>query len=100
MPVDFGRLTLIAAAAGFFTNAAIVGLYALFVQAFPATVRAGGTGFVIGFGRGGAALSPIVAGIFLNIGLDLSFVATAMGAGALVAAAAGCLLPRDRPSGS
>jgi benzoate transport len=91
---DIGSLTLAAATAGFFTNAAVVGLYAIFVESYPVKLRAGGTGLIIGFGRGGAALGPIVAGVLLNAGLELSFVAAAMGGGAIVAALAVGMLPR------
>lgn len=81
-------LALIAGAAGFCTNAGVVGLYALFAKVFPTSVRASGTGFVIGLGRGGAALGPIVAGFLFNAGFALSSVAVLMGAGSLIAAAA------------
>ena len=85
---DLLQLSIIAAIAGFFTNAGVVGLYALFAQSFPANVRAGGTGFVIGVGRGGAALSPILAGILFVGGYGLQTVALLMGAGSLIAAIA------------
>jgi benzoate transport len=64
-------LALIAAAAGFCTNSAVVGLYVIIAQSFPTSVRAGGTGVVIGIGRGGAALGPIIAGLLFswNFGL-------------------------------
>jgi len=90
-----GGLALIAGAAGFCTNAGVVGLYALFAKVFPTSVRAGGTGFVIGIGRGGAALGPIVAGFLFTAGFDLSFVAVLMGSGSLIAAGA-LLLLRER----
>nr|WP_314466864.1 MFS transporter [uncultured Novosphingobium sp.] len=94
-------LALIAGAAGFCTNAGVVGLYALFARVFPTQVRAGGTGFVIGIGRGGAALGPIVAGFLFNAGFGLSIVAVLMGTGSLVAAGALLLLRErdDQPSG-
>jgi benzoate transport len=94
-------LALIAGAAGFCTNAGVVGLYALFARVFPTQVRAGGTGFVIGIGRGGAALGPIVAGFLFNAGFGLSIVAVLMGMGSLVAAGALLLLRErdDQPSG-
>lgn len=96
---DLHRLALIAAVAGFFTNSAVVGLYALFVQAFPTELRAGGTGFVIGVGRGGAALGPVIAGFLFASGKDLAFVAMIMASGALVAAAAiGFLRLQPRPA--
>lgn len=85
-------LATIAGAAGFFTNAGVVGLYALFAKAFPTEVRAGGTGFVIGVGRGGAALGPIVAGILFTAGFGLSGVAVIMACGSLFGAIAVLML--------
>ncbi|MCH9693322.1 MAG: MFS transporter [Gammaproteobacteria bacterium] len=83
---DLTQLALIAAIAGFFTNSAVVGLYALFVQHFPTHLRAGGTGFAIGFGRAGAALGPIIAGVLFDAGIELSRVAFVMALGSLTAA--------------
>lgn len=85
---DLAQLSVIAAVAGFFTNAAIVGLYAMFAQAFPTEVRASGTGFVIGVGRGGAALAPMIAGFLFAAGYGLQIVALMMSVGSLVAAVA------------
>ncbi|HBS36615.1 MAG TPA: MFS transporter [Parvularcula sp.] len=81
------QLTLVAATAGFFTNSAIVGLYALFAQSFPTEVRAGGTGFVIGVGRGGAMMAPMIAGVLLQNGMGLLEVALLMASGSVLAAA-------------
>ena len=86
-PADLYVMSWICAAAGFCTNAAIVGLYALFAKAFPTHVRATGTGFAIGVGRGGAALAPIVAGYLFQWGYALPVVALTMAAGSLFAAA-------------
>lgn len=85
-PSDLQRLSLICALAGFCTNAAIVGMYAIFAQAFPTHVRASGTGFAVGMGRGGSVLSPIVAGFLFQGGLELPSVAVMMSIGSLVAA--------------
>jgi benzoate transport len=80
------QLSLVAGIAGFFVNAAIVGMYALFAQAFPTEVRAGGTGFVIGAGRGGAVLGPVVAGFLFESGQGgLLMVSVIMAAGSLIA---------------
>lgn len=81
------QLTLAAATAGFFTNSAIVGLYALFAQSFPTDVRAGGTGFVIGVGRGGAMTAPMIAGLLFQNGMGLQLVALLMAGGSILAAA-------------
>jgi len=85
---DLARLSLVAALAGICTNAVIVGLYAMVAQSFPTAVRAGGTGFIIGVGRGGAALGPIVAGFLFSRGAGLPTVAMVMACGSLLAAAA------------
>ena len=77
-------LSLIACIGGFFTNGATAGLYAVIAQAFPASLRAGGTGLVIGIGRAGAALGPIAAGLLFAGGASLSLVALLMGCGTLL----------------
>jgi MFS family permease len=85
---DLAQLAMLAAGTGFFCNAGIVGLYAMFTQTFPATIRASGTGFVIGVGRGGAALGPIAAGFLFVAGFTLPVVAAIMALGSLVGAGA------------
>jgi MFS family permease len=95
---DLARLTMMVAIAGLFTNAAIVGLYALFAQVFPTHVRATGTGFAIGIGRGGAALAPVIGGYLFQAGFGLQAVAAIMGAGSILAAAALAFV-RVRPAG-
>ena len=83
---DLQQLALICAIAGFCTNAAIVGMYAIFAQAFPTHVRASGTGFAVGVGRGGAMLAPILAGFLFKGGYTLPSVAMVMSLGSLIAA--------------
>lgn len=85
-------LALAVGCAGFFTNSAIVGLYSLFARVFPTHVRATGTGFAIGIGRGGSALAPVAAGYLFQAGFGLGVVSVIMGAGSLVAIAALALL--------
>ncbi len=91
---DLQGLSWAAAAGGFCTNAAVVGLYAMVASSFPTAIRAGGTGFVIGVGRGGAALGPVIGGLLFQAGLGLPVVAGLMACGSLVAAAALLALPR------
>ena len=97
---DLGQLALVTAVAGFFTNAVIVGLYALFAQSFPTELRAGGTGFAVGTGRGGSVLGPIVAGFLFTANYGLPTVAMIMAAGSLLAAGAILALrtPRQEPA--
>lgn len=85
---DLVALSLVAAMAGFATNAGVVGLYALIAQSFPTGVRATATGFVIGVGRGGSALAPALAGFLFAAGYGLQTVAILMGLGSIIAAIA------------
>ena len=85
---DLAGLSAVAAAAGFATNAGVVGLYALIAQSFPTGVRATATGFVIGVGRGGSALAPALAGFLFAAGYGLQTVAVLMGLGSIIGAAA------------
>ncbi|GMM93390.1 MFS transporter [Qipengyuania sp. MTN3-11] len=85
---DLTGLSLVAALAGFATNAGVVGLYALIAQSFPTGTRATATGFVIGIGRGGSALAPALAGFLFAAGYQLQTVAILMGLGSTIAALA------------
>lgn len=85
-PPNLIWLSFICACAAFFANAAIVGMYAIFAQAFPTHVRASGTGFAIGVGRGGSVLGPTIAGFLFQAGYGLPIVATIMGSSACLAA--------------
>jgi len=93
---DLTGLALVAGIAGFFTNSAVVGMYALFVQSFPTHLRAGGTGFVIGMGRAGAVMGPVIAGFLFEGGFELPFVSFVMALGSLVAAVMLILLREKR----
>jgi hypothetical protein len=96
---DLAGLSWAAGAAGFCTNAGMVGLYAIVAGSFPTSVRGGGTGFVIGVGRGGAALSPILAGLLFAAGIGLPVVAAIMAAGSLLGALAILILPKREAEG-
>ena len=86
-PADLTKLILICMVAGFCTNAAITGMYAIFAKAFPTHVRASGTGMAVGVGRGGSVLAPIIAGfLFASVIARLPTVSLLMGLGSLVAA--------------
>ena len=85
-PADLTTLTMICVFVGFCTNGAINGLYAIFAHVFPTHVRAFGTGFAVGVGRGGAVLAPILAGILFDAGLSLPVVSLTMSVGSAIAA--------------
>jgi MFS family permease len=80
------QMAVICFVAGLFVNAAVVGLYPVMAQTFPAQVRGSGIGFAIGVGRGGAALGPMAAGALFTLGYGLGLVSLVMGIGALIAA--------------
>ena len=86
LPPDLLQITLICMAAGFCTNGAITGMYAIFARAYPTHVRAFGTGFAVGVGRGGSVLAPIIAGYLFQANLGLPTVAMMMALGSLMAA--------------
>jgi benzoate transport len=85
-PPDLLKLSVVCAAAGFCTNAAIVGMYAIFAHAYPTHVRASGTGFAVGIGRGGSVLAPIIAGFLFEAGIGLPTVSILMSLGSILAA--------------
>ena len=97
-PADLQQLSLYSFGAGFFVNAGIVGLYAIIAQAFPTHVRASGTGFTIGVGRGGSVIAPIIAGFLFNAGYSLPTTALALSVGSLLGAGMLLLLRMDTGS--
>jgi benzoate transport len=93
------QLSAVAGIAAFFINCGVVGLYPIMARTFPASLRATGTGMVIGIGRGGSALGPMIVGALFNRGSGLFSVSLVMAAGGLVAAAMLALLPAARAEG-
>lgn len=94
-PPALQQLSMICAIAGFCTNAGIVGLYAIIAQAFPTHLRASGTGFAVGLGRGGAVLAPMIAGYLFQWGYMLPTVSLLMALGSMFGAAVLLLLKLD-----
>jgi benzoate transport len=92
-PPDLQVLATYGFIAGLFSNAGIVGMYALFAHAFPTHVRAFGTGFAIGIGRGGAVLAPLIGGYLFAAGYKLPTVAMLFGVGAIIASILILLIP-------
>jgi benzoate transport len=95
---DLTVLAVLCAGVGFFTNSAMVALYAIAAQVFPTQMRASGTGFCIGIGRGGAMLSPILAGYLFQSGFELPHVSVMMAGGSLLAALALSQVKFQNPS--
>lgn len=98
IPNSLISLGLFAALVGCVTNAGVIGLYAALAHYFPAGVRASGTGLVIGFGRAGAALGPVVAGYLFAAQISVATVSLIMAAGSLIALMAVWMLPEKSPS--
>ena len=96
LPADLTRLCAICALAGFFAMGAMSGLYATLAHVFPTPVRAVGTGFGIGVGRGGSILSPILAGVLFSAGFGLPSVAALMALGSVLSVFVLFVLPLPR----
>lgn len=85
LPASLPVLIMGAIAAGFFVMGGMIGLYAIIARTFPAHLRASGTGFVIGIGRFGSILPPILAGLLFTAGLGRDLISILMAAPAIVA---------------
>jgi benzoate transport len=83
---DLVFFAVFAALSGFFGNAGIIGMYALFPAAFPTHVLSSGTGFVIGVGRAGAWFSIFIVGYMFDRGLSLPMVTMLISIGAIIGA--------------
>lgn len=79
--------TLAVVSVGLFTNSAIVGFYSAWAISYPTHIRATGTGFALSVGRGGAALSPVLAGVLFANDLGLMGVSIIMAIGSFLALA-------------
>ena len=85
---NIASLSATVAVVGLFTNSGVAGFYLLLARVSPTHVRASGTGFAVGVGRGGATLAPIIAGYLFQAGLGLPVVAALMAIGSLMSALA------------
>ena len=70
---------------GAFIFAAISGFFGLFATSFPSSLLGSGSGLVLGIGRGGAVLGPMIPGFLFAAGLALTQVALFMAAGSFLA---------------
>ncbi|WNC67020.1 MFS transporter [Thalassotalea nanhaiensis] len=85
---------------GFFTGtfifAAISGFFGLFASSFPSSLLGSGSGLVLGIGRGGAVLGPMIPGFLFAAGLPLNNVALMMASGSFLAGITVMFLHRKR----
>jgi AAHS family 4-hydroxybenzoate transporter-like MFS transporter len=85
LPAVIARLMLGAAVCGFFVMGGMIGLYAVIARTFPVHLRASGNGFVIGIGRFGSILPPMLAGMLFSAGIGRETISVMMAAPALLA---------------
>ncbi|MES2497512.1 MAG: MFS transporter [Pseudomonadota bacterium] len=69
-PPDPVPLLAMAGVTTLFVVGAYTGLFLVAVKMYPADVRNTGVGFVVGFGRVGAIIGPMIGGFLLGAGLD------------------------------
>jgi MFS family permease len=98
VPPSLAALIIVAVLAGSCVAAATIGLYVTAADAFEPHVRATGTGFIIGMGRVGSALSPSLAGGLFALGSGRAGVSAAIGACAIIAGVMLIRLPRRSPA--
>jgi benzoate transport len=82
---------------GLFIFAAISGFFGLFAVSYPSSLLGSGSGLVLGVGRGGAVLGPMIPGFLFAAGLLLPTIAIVMASGSFLAGVAVMFL---RPKGN
>lgn len=70
---------------GFFVQGSMVVLYAVVARTFPAEMRASGSGFVVGLGRIGSILPPLLAGALAAAGFSRTPIAAMMAIPGIIA---------------
>lgn len=80
-------LYALAVCIGLGVNAAVIALYAIVADIYPADIRTTAIGWAIGVGRFSAILSPAIAGFVLGLGIEPVMLYTAFAVPMLLAAA-------------
>lgn len=73
---------------GLFIFAAISGFFGLFAVSYPSSLLGSGSGLVLGVGRGGAVLGPMIPGFLFAAGVALENIALMMAGGSFLAGVA------------
>jgi MFS transporter, AAHS family, vanillate permease len=81
---------------GLFIFAAISGFFGLFAVSYPSSLLGSGSGLVLGVGRGGAVLGPMIPGFLFAAGMVLENIAIIMAAGSFLAGVAVLFLRTQR----
>lgn len=84
---------------GAFIFAAISGFFGLFATSYPSSLLGSGSGLVLGVGRGGAVLGPMIPGFLFAAGLALTQVAFIMAAGSFLAGLSVLLMRAKKVAG-
>ena len=82
--------------AGIFVMAAISGFFGLFASSFPSSILGSGAGLVLGVGRGGAVLGPMVPGFLFAAGMPFKSIAIIMALGSFLAGIAVIFLHKKK----
>ena len=91
------NMKLVGFVSGLFIFAAISGFFGLFAVSYPSSLLGSGSGLVLGVGRGGAVLGPMIPGFLFAAGLLLPTIAVVMASGSFLAGVAVLFL---RPKGA
>ncbi|MEP4149223.1 MAG: MFS transporter [Halioglobus sp.] len=81
-------MKLIGFVTGLFIFAAISGFFGLFAVSYPSSLLGSGSGLVLGVGRGGAVLGPMIPGFLFAAGMALENIAIIMASGSFLAGVA------------
>lgn len=93
---SLANMKLVGFFAGMFVLAAISGFFGLFSSSFPSSVLGSGAGLVLGVGRGGAVLGPMIPGFLFAAGLAFESIAFIMASGSFLAGMAVIFLHKKR----
>jgi MFS family permease len=85
VPPSWGAILVAAGVMGLFLYAGVSGFYAVLAQAFDASVRATGVGFVMGSGRVASAVAPLLAGALFAAGAGRAVVSLSFALASLLA---------------
>ncbi|MEP1473006.1 MAG: MFS transporter [Halieaceae bacterium] len=89
-------MKLVGFVTGLFIFAAISGFFGLFAVSYPSSLLGSGSGLVLGVGRGGAVLGPMIPGFLFAAGLALENIALIMAGGSFMAGVAVLFLRPQR----
>lgn len=80
---SLGNMKMLGFVTGLFIFAAISGFFGLWASTFPSSLLGSGSGLVLGIGRGGAVLGPMIPGFLFTAGFTLPSVALIMAVGSI-----------------